>query len=201
MSSKEKSSGTTVVNQTSTPTPTAEETAYNQLKLEQQQAVNPYETQAIQSGLTLSNSLLTGQALPGYLNSLPGGISESDTQNMVNQSLHDITPGFQSSGLLDSGVRASISARTAGDIRNQNAAFNVQNLLQLLNIATGSQANPLQAPVSMGAQLGSSLAGLRSNTTSGTSSYSTQKQNPFLQTISGFNPYAQFGNNFGFGGR
>jgi len=192
---QEKSSGTTVVNQSSSATPTAEETALNQLRLGQLQETAPYETEAIKSGLTLSNLLLGGQPLPGYLGGLPLGIGEDQTQSMVNSALRDITPGFQSSGLLDSGVRASISARTAGDIRNQNAAFNVQNLQQLLNIATGSQAQPLQAPMNYSSQLGASLAGLRSTNTSGTTTQNYRSnQNPFLNSLAG-----GFGQGFGGG--
>jgi hypothetical protein len=175
---KERQASQTTINQSTTPTPTAEETALNQLQLQQQRDIQPSETRNILSGLDLSQLLLTGQPLPGYLGGLPGGISEDVTQGIVDRSLRDIAPSFQQSGLLDSGVRASIGARTAGDIRLGSATFNLQNLQQLLNLAVGGQAQPFQAPIALSGQLGERLAGLRSTQTQGTSS--TTSTNPFL---------------------
>jgi len=179
----EKKSETTVVNQTTTPQPTAEETALNKLKLEQQQELNPFETRNIKSGLDLSNLLLKGLNLPGYLNTLPGGIDEATTQSIVDQSLKDINPYFAQSNLLDSGVRASAMARTAGDVRRQSATFNLQNLQQLLNLAVGGQAIPVQAATNEGVALGQRLAGLRSVNTSGVSTATSKGPNPFLQSF------------------
>lgn len=182
---KESSSGssTTVVNQSSTPTPTPEEIERNRLLLEQQKAIQPSETRNMLSGLDLQNLLLSGQPLPGYLGGLPGGISESVTQDMVNKSINDINVGSQASGLLDSGVNRSIAARTSGDIRNSAAQFNLNNLQQLLNIAVGGQAQPFQAPVAYSGQLGQALAGLRTtnNSSTSTGSYSgvTRTRDPF----------------------
>jgi len=175
---KEKSTQTTVQNTTSTPTPTAEETKFNQLRLAQQEQIQPQETKAIQSGLNLSDLLLRGQALPGYLSTLPQGIDEGVTNELVNRSLRDVKSFGQQGGILDSGVLASIAGRTAGDIRLGSAQFNLNNLAQLLNLAVGGQAAPLQAPVALGGQLGQSLAGLRSVNQSGTTS--TMTQNPFI---------------------
>ncbi len=179
-----KESGTTVVNQTTTPTPTAEETERNKILLEREKATSPAITRNILSGLDLSDLLLRGQNLPGYLSTLPGGISEDQTQSMVNKSLKDINPFFSQSNLLDSGVRASSMARAANDTRLQSATFNLGNLQQLLNLAVGGQAQPLQAPVSFGAQLGQSLAGLRSTNTSGTSTQTIKSMNPFFEKFS-----------------
>jgi len=126
----------------------------------------------------LVNQLLTGSALPGYLSGSMG-INEQQTQGMVDQSLKDLYPMFQQSGILDSGVAASIASRTSGDIRNQNAQFNVQSLQQLLNLAIGGQAS-VQAPMNQNAaQLGNSLAGLR--TYNGTST--VKAMNPFLKSF------------------
>ncbi len=128
---------------------------------------------------SLALNLLQGQNLPGYLNTLPGGISPDVTQSIVNQSLADIAPRFQQSGILDSGVAAQISGRTAADIRNQSAQFNLQNLMQLLNLATGSSAQAQAPMLTNTGQLGSSLAGLRSTSSSG----STIGMNPFLKSF------------------
>lgn len=170
--------------QTTTVTPTAEETELNRLRLEREKSLDPSIRRAQQQGLDLSSLLLTGgsggRGLPGFLQPLPGGISESVTQDIVNQALGDVRAGLQTGGLLDSGVRQELEARTAADIRTQSAQFNLQNLQQLLNLAVGGQAVPLQSPLGFGSLLSQSLAGLRSTNTSGTFNQRTQTVNPFL---------------------
>lgn len=202
-SKKESSSGssTTVVNQSSTPTPTAEEIERNKLLLEQQKAIQPSETRNMLTGLDLQNLLLSGQSLPGYLGGLPGGISESVTQDLVNKAMGDVNVGSQSAGLLDSGVNASLRARTSGDIRMGSAQFNLNNLQQLLNIAVGGQAQPFQAPVAYSGQLGSALAGLRSTNSSSTSSGSYSSQTKTKMPFGGFSgSFGIPGMSLGFGG-
>ena len=129
----------------------------------------------------LVNQLLLGQQLPGYLNTLPGGISDEVTNSITQQSLQDIMPQFQQAGILDSGTAAQISARTAADIRNQSAQFNIQNLLQLLNLGVGGQAQVQQPLLATSGQYGQSLAGLRSINQKG--SGSTIGMNPFLKSF------------------
>lgn len=158
---------------------TPEEIALNRLQLEQAQAFDPQQRMMNENAGTLVNRLLTGQSLPGYLNTLPGGISPDVTQTIVDQSLRDLYPQFQSSGILDSGVAASIAGRTAGDIRASAEQFNIQNLQQLLNLAVGGQAQVQQPMLNTTSQLGSRLAGLRS--TSGTSTVTAM--NPFLKSF------------------
>lgn len=158
---------------------TPEEIALNRLQLEQAQAFDPQQRMMNENAGTLVNRLLTGQSLPGYLNTLPGGISPDVTQTIVDQSLRDLYPQFQSSGILDSGVAASIAGRTAGDIRASAEQFNIQNLQQLLNLAVGGQAQVQQPMLNTTSQLGNRLAGLRS--TSGTSTVSAM--NPFMKSF------------------
>lgn len=155
---------------------TPEERKLNQLQLEQAQAFDPIQRQLNSNGGNLINMLLTGQNLPGYLNGAIG-INEQQTQSMVDQSLKDLYPQFQSSGILDSGVAASIAGRTSADIRNQNAQFNVQSLQQLLNQAIGGQASVQSPALSTTAQLGGRLTGLRSTTSIQTA------MNPFLKSF------------------
>ena len=107
---KEKTTTGTTINQTSTPTPTAEETALNQLQLKEYQNSSAQRQGVTSAGLDLSKLLLTGQQLPGYLQGLPGAISPDVTQSIVDQSLRVIKPSFQQGGILDSGVAASIGA-------------------------------------------------------------------------------------------
>ena len=156
-------------------------------QLGQEKAFAPYQQQLNINAANLVNSLLQGQNLPGYLNQLPGGISGDVTQSIVNQSLEDIAPRFQSSGILDSGVAAQISGRTAADIRNQSAQFNLQNLMQLLNLAVGGQAQVQQPALQTSAQIGNSLAGLRSinqsGSFSGNQTQSTIGMNPFFKSF------------------
>lgn len=151
---KEKSGSTTVVNQTTTPTPTAEETELNRLMLERERATQGGMIGVQQAGLSLINQLLTGGSnLPGLFGNIQQGvptgqitgqtaidpskymISPDITNQLVQESLRQITPNLQTQGLLDSGTRASIAARTAGDINRQVAE---RNLNTGLDIETGN---------------------------------------------------------------
>lgn len=171
-------------------TPTEEEKQLNQLQLGQAQAFDPIQRQLNTNGGNLINNLLTGQALPGYLNSLPGGIDAGVTQGIVDDSLKDLYPQFQSNGILDSGVAAQIAGRTSADIRQNAAQFNLQNLQQLLNIGVGGQASVQSSSLNNSGQVGQRLAGLRNSTTSG----STIGMNPFLKSFQ-----TGFGNKLGEG--
>src|SRR3990167_955857 len=180
----DKSKSTTTVNQSTTPTPTAEETRLNQLDLQLRERNQGALGDVQGNSLNLANLLLKGQGLPGYLGGLPGGVDEGVTQSIVDKSLRDIKPSFQQGGILDSGVAASISARTAGDIRRNSAEFNLNNLLQLLNLATGNAAQVQQPVLAQSADLGGRLAGLRSVNQSGTSTTNMRSnQNPFLNSL------------------
>lgn len=182
---KQQSSGTTVVNSTQTPTPTAEETALNQLQLGQAQAFDPYQRQLNAAGGDLVLNLLKGVGLPGYLNQLPGGISQEVAGNISRQSIQDIMPSFQKSGILDSGTAAQIASRTSADVYNQAQQFNLQNLMQLLNLAVGGQAQVQQPAIQTASMLGNQLAGLRSNSSTGSTSTSgtTLGMNPFTKAL------------------
>lgn len=188
--SNQQSSGSNSSQTTYTPTP--EERGLEQNQLDIANAGKQGQIDVNNSGLSAVNNLLQGKDLPGYLQQLPYGISPDVTQGIVNQSLKDIQPYFQSAGLLDSGVNAAISARTSADIRNQASQYNLNNLMQLLNIGVGGQAS-VQQPISANnSTLAQSLAGLRTvnqsgNFNSNTNSMTTQ---PFSQT------FAQFGQGF-----
>jgi len=183
MGSKEKSGSTTTINQSTAPTPTAEETALNRLDLQAREANQQGTIDIQRNALNLGNLLLQGQQLPGYLRGLPGGISEDVTQDLVNQSLRDIKPSFQQGGILDSGVAASVSARTAGDIRRGSAEFNLNNLQQLLNLAVGGQAQIQQPILAQSQALGGRLAGLRTVNQTGTTTATSSSMNPFLKNF------------------
>lgn len=170
----------TTSTQTQRATPTAEETELNKILLGQAREADPLVRQTQKSGLELADLLLQGQNLPGFLSGLPGGISPEVTSGIVQQSLEDIRPGLQAAGLFDSGVRAELEARTAGDIRRASEEFNIGNRLNLLNLAIGGQAQ-VQQPVLAGAgTLSSNLRGLRSISGSSTQSGGA---NPYLTSF------------------
>lgn len=195
MSGSKEPSTTTVVNSSSSTQPSPQEIERNQLLLDRERFLDPQLRDVQSQGLNLSSLLLQGQPLPGYLGGLPGGISEDVIGGITNKAIEDLQPRFQSSGLLNSGVNTSISARTAGDIRTQAAQFNIQNLMQLLNQALGGQAQVQQPILGFSNNLTQGLQGLRSTNASSTS---TQSQsggpNPFLQGLgTGASVFASMG--------
>lgn len=197
---------TTTTQQTTTPQATPEETQLNQLEIERQKATNPGVIGTQQKGLDLIQQLLSGGTLPGYLNKLPQGIDDAAQTDIANKAISDIQPFFNGAGILDSGVNAAVSGRVAGDVRRASYETNLNNLFNLLNLAVGGQAQ-IQAPILAGNEaLGNRLAGLRSTTSTGSSTQSAM--NPFLrsfQTSLGStlgSPFIGSGTGqFGFGGR
>lgn len=172
-----KQPSTTVVqsgSSTSSREPTAEETELNRLQLEREKYLDPYLRDVQGKALSLSGQLLSGdQNLPGWMGGLAGGISPDVTSSIVQESLSDIQPQFQRSGLLDSGVNAAISARVAGDIRRASEEFNIGNRLNLLNMALGGQYQAQQPTLGYTSILSQRLAGLGQTTTSNYGSQTT----------------------------
>lgn len=158
-------SSSTSGSSTTRVTPTKEERELNKLRLEREKFLDPQLRETQSSGLTLSNLLLTGQNLPGFLSPLGDGFSPEVTADIARESIKDIQPFFQKSGLLDSGVNAEISGRIAGDVRRNTEAFNLNLLTQLLNLGLGGQAQVQQPILGFGALLSQALAGLRTTTT------------------------------------
>lgn len=181
---KEKQSGssTTVVNQTQQATATPEETRQNQLALEREEAIQPGLIQLQKQGVSVSNQLLAGSTdLPGFFGDIGKGLSPEAITDISQAALRDLYPQFQAQGILDSGTAASVAGRTAGDIRRASYEYNIGNKLNLLNLALSGQAQ-VQAPLlSQSASLGGRLAGLRSISSSGTTTGN--------QTIYGMNPF------------
>ena len=164
-------------------TATPEERQLQASQLGQATAFDPIQRQLNSNAGGLINSLLQGQNLPGYLNQLPGGIDQGVTNDIVGQSLQDLYPQFQQAGILDSGTAAQISGRTAADIRTNAAQFNLQNLMQLLNLAVGGQAQVQQPIMQNNQMLGQGLAGLRTMNQTGSSTQTTIGMNPFLKSF------------------
>jgi len=139
----QQSSGTTVQERQ----PTAEETRLNQLDVQLREATNPMMMEMQKSGLSLGNMLLQGNTpLPGWMSGIEKGISPEITQGIVDESLRDVDTRMAGQGLMDSGTRASVSARTSGDIRRASEEYNIGNKLNMLNLALTGQAQ-VQSPI------------------------------------------------------
>ena len=166
--SMNKTSGSS--NQTLTVTPTEMETKLNQQTYDMNQFMQPFMKQNYASLSENIQAILTGQTpmAKGI-----GGISESDTQQMVNDSLRSVMPQFQMNGLMDSGVAAQAGVRAAADVRNANAQFNTSAAQNLFNLASGGQSNLQSQGNQLTSILGSQLAGLRGQSSSGKTSSSS----------------------------
>ena len=190
--------GSTKTNTTTTSTPTAtpQESEYNQLKLEQQRQINPAQTQMMQNAFGLGNQLLTsfGNQGSSMWQSLIGGVTPQQQQSMVSEADRYLKPQLQSQGIYDSGMAATARMRSATDIYNQNAQFNVGALQNALNLALSGQAQVQSPALGASSQLGQQLAGLRSY-----SGMSQQQQfaNPFQMAIQGIGAAGQLATGIG----
>lgn len=179
-----------------TPQRTSEQVQLDQLDLALRQQMQSGLMGTQQAGLDLIQRGLQGRNLPGQFGGLLAGITPEITSEIAQKSVQDLLPGFQSSGILDSGVAASVAGRTAGDIRRTVAESNLDRQAQLLNLLLGGQAQ-VQSPILGQAQaLGGRLSAAMPTTTYGTSQ-STLNTNPFL-TI-GSSLAQGFGQGFGSG--
>lgn len=181
---QEKQTGTTVNNTTTTATPTAEETEMNRLLLNRQKATDPLQTQTQLSGLSLVNSLLQGQIPTSPLYQSISGVSPEGIASQATKLTRESLPGFQGSGLAESGVmQREISRQLANDLLYPAEQFNVGARQNMLNLALTGQAQ-VQSPVQANTNtLASSLAGLRSYNQSGTSQVTTLSTNPFMKSF------------------
>lgn len=177
-----KSKETTTTQTETKATPTPQELEMQQLQLDQFKRTSGPQTDVQLSGLNLINRLLQGETnLPGFFGQVGQGISPEITSGIVQQSLQDLYPQFQQQGILDSGTAASIAGRTAGDIRRGSAEYNLNNKLNLLNMALGGQAQIQQPLLQQSQMLNNQLAGLRTINQSGTTTQ--YGMNPFLQSF------------------
>jgi hypothetical protein len=182
-SEKQQTSGTTTVNQVVTPT--ADEAARNKLKLEQEQAYTPGQTEMFKNSFALGNQLLTsfGDKQGNMWQSLIGGVTPDQMNAQAMQAGRLTNASLNQAGMVDSGVGRVMNARAMSDSQNTNATFNVGALQNALNLALSGQAQ-IQSPASANAgQLASTLAGLRSTNQSGTSSQTITSMNPFLKSF------------------
>jgi hypothetical protein len=183
---KDKTTETQVVNQTQQATMSPQETGLMEEQLKIQKEATPGIIATNKAGLDLSAAFLGGKDLPGYFKDLPYGISEQVTGGIVQDSLRDMNTQLAASGagsFMESGATQSIGTRAAGEIRQNAAEFNLGQLLNLLNLATGSSAQ-IQQPINQRySTLAPSLAGLRSTNVSGVTTGTTKSMNPFLKSF------------------
>lgn len=172
--------------QTSTPTPPAYVDEYNRQATASAQALLPQQQQLQSTGMQAAQNVYSAFAnntpLTGYLAQLQGVTPEQQDQ-MVKSSMRYLSPQFQQGGYLNSGAAASIESRTAADLMNQNAQFNVGALQNLLNLVNTGQAQ-VQQPINAASAVTSSrLAGLNSVNTQGNGTNTALGQNPFVNSF------------------
>lgn len=171
-SEKQRSSGTTVNNTSTTAAPTAEEIEMNKIRLEQYKEYAPSQTQMYNNAFGLGNQLLTsfGDKNSSGWQSLIGGVNQNQMNAQANQAVNVSNAALNQAGIVDSGAGQVARARAAADSYNSNAQFNVGAMQNALNLALSGQAQ-VQSPASSNTNsLASSLAGLRSTNTTGTTS-------------------------------
>lgn len=160
-------SGTTSTSNTTTVQQTDEEKALNAAKLKQFNEYEPGQTTMYNNAFALGNKLLTSFGNSDQWNTLIGGVTDKQTRNSINLSDRGLRTQGQSSGILDSGTMASGRMRAGADIANTNAQFNVGALQNALNLALGGQAQVQGTANASTNSLSTSLAGLRTNNTTG----------------------------------
>ena len=137
----------------------------------------------------LQGLLMTGQGLPGYLSSLPGGISQGQSMNEAALGNQSIAAQTQQMGGLDSGSGQQMQAANTANTLNTNAQFNVQNLAQLMNLASGNAYQNVGMGSSNNYMLGSQSGALAG-------SNSQLFANPFSQAISAVNAVGNIAGSF-----
>ena len=199
MCGSSKESTTVIQSGTQQATATPEERELMQMDIEQKKRQQPQQEAVQSAGMELVQRLLAGETdLPGFFGQIGRGISPEITGEISQKAIADIMPSFQSSGILDSGVAASIAGRTAGDIRRGSEEFNIGNKLNLLNLALSGQAQVQQPMLAQAGMLAGQLAGLRNISYSGQSTSTVDKGNPFQNALwSGFG--SSLGKTFGGG--
>lgn len=122
---------------------------------------------------SLINSILTGN-YQGAAN----GITAGQNQSMVNQSLRDIAPQFQTSGILNSGEAGQVATQTAALTSNANAQFNTEAAQNLISAGLGGGTSWSGVNNQNNSTTGGQLAGLRT-----VNNNATTMSNPFLNAF------------------
>lgn len=179
--------GNTTTTTQNTPQPTSTESSLMNNELALSNASLPGQISNTQSAQQLQGLLMSGQPLPGYLNSLPGGVSQGQSMNEAQLGLQGLATQFQSMGGLDSGSYAQAGANAYANTLNQNSQFNVENLANLLNLASGQAYQNAGLTSQNNSMLGSQSGALAG-------SKNTVSSNPFLNSL-----YENMGKSIGSG--
>lgn len=178
---------TVTTSQQTTPQPTGTESQLMSNELSLSNAALPGQIQNQGYAQNLQGLLMTGQSLPGYLSGLPGGVSQNQSMNEAALGNQSIATQYQAMGGLDSGSAAQAMAGNTANTLNSNAQFNVENLANLLNLASGQAYQNAGLSSSNNAMLGSQSGALASTNTTNTT-------NPFLTNL-----YSSLGSSVGQG--
>jgi len=169
---------TTTTTQQQTAQPTATESSLMNNELAVSNAALPGTISNTQSAQNLQGLLMNGQSLPGYLSSLPGGVSQGQSMNEAQLGNQGVATQFQSMGGLDSGSAAQAMAGNYANTLNSNSQFNVENLANLLNLASGQAYQNAGLTSNNNSMLGSQSGALAG-------SNQTNTTNPFLTNLMG----------------
>jgi len=167
--------------------PSAQEKEMWDIQLGQARELAPGQTDTAKQMNEVIQNLLAGGggSLAGVFNKLFTGIDEDMTNQLVQESIADIPAWMQKQGVLDSGATASITARTAGDMRRNVAENNLTRVFNLLQTGLGYGGQQQQLGTQSLAGLTSALKG--TGTTSGNFSQSgmstVTSMNPFLKSF------------------
>ncbi len=157
--------------------PTATESALMNNELAYSNATNQGNiNNAVQAQGLQSQIMGAGQA---NINQLLGGVSQGQSQNEAQMGLQGLATQFQQMGGLDSGSYAQAGANSYANTLNSNAQFNVENLAQLMSLASGNAYQNVGMTSS-----NNSMLGTQSGALAGSSGSSTIFANPFSQAIS-----------------
>jgi hypothetical protein len=169
--------------QTQQYTPSANELRAQELALERQEGIQGATMDIDQEMAGVIKGLLSGGGgdLSDVYKKLFTGIDEQMTKDLAQEAIADISPQFQKSGILDSGVAASIAGRTAGDIRRNVAENNLTRVFNLLQTGLGFGGQQQQAS----SQSLAGLAGLVKGTGTTTGNFSQSG----MSTVTSMNPF------------
>lgn len=157
--------------QQATATPQYQQLLNNEMQISNANVGN--QESVNNNSAALINSILTGN-----YSGTAAGITPGQNQSMVTQSLRDIAPQFQTSGILNSGEAGQVATQTAALTSNQNAQFNVEAQQNLINAGLGGASAWSSNNANQNQIVGNQLAGLNKVTGSNVTS-----SNPFLNSF------------------
>jgi hypothetical protein len=167
-------STTTQSSQSYTPTSTESALMSNELALSN--AALPGELSNVTAAQGLQSAIMGAGG--ANINQLTQGVSPGQSQNEAQMGLQGLATTAQAMGGLDSGSYQQAGANAYANTLNSNAQFNIENLAQLMNLASGNAYQNVGGISSNNAMLGTQSGALASS-----SGNSTVSSNPFLNSF------------------